>query len=126
MRRYEVVFVLVPTMNDDECQQTLEVFKAAAEEMGARIVNVDEWGMRKLAYRINNHSEGIYTIFTLEEPAATAVTELERRFRVSDSVIRFLSIRVDQDLKRAKKFKARREDKKQTSPEQPVQETAQT
>ena len=119
MRRYEVVFILVPTMADDEVQQTLEVFKDAAQEKGAQILNVEEWGRRRLAYPIKNHKEGIFTLLTLEESAAVAVTELERRFKVSDAVIRFLSVRVDQDLKRAEKFKVRRELKKQRRPPRP-------
>jgi len=70
-------------------------------------------GKRKLAYPIKRHTEGIYIIFTLEELSTEAVGELERRFKVSDSVIRFLTVRVDLDLKRAEKFKARRQRKKE-------------
>lgn len=113
MRRYEVVFVLVPTLTDDEISQTIEVFKGAAEEKGATIVKVDEWGKRRLAYPIRKHAEGVYTILVVEEAAAEAVSELERRFKVMDSVIRFMSIRVDLDQKRYDKFKKNRERKKQ-------------
>jgi len=113
MRRYEVVFVLVPTLTDDEISQTIEVFKGAAEEKGAKIVKVDEWGKRRLAYPIRKHTEGVYTFLVVEEAAAEAVSELERRFKVMDSVIRFMSIRVDLDQKRADKFKKNRESKKQ-------------
>ena len=113
MRRYEVVFVLVPTLTDDEIHQTIEIFKSAAEEKGGKIVKVDEWGKRRLAYPIRKHTEGVYTILVLEEAAAEAVSELERRFKVMDSVIRFMSIRVDLDRKRADKFKKNRERKKQ-------------
>ena len=119
MRRYEVVFILAPTLGDDEVKQTLEVFKDAAQEKGAQILNVEEWGRRRLAYPIRKHKEGIFTLLTLEESAAVAVGELERRFKVSEAVIRFLSVRVDQDLKRAEKFKTKRELKKQRRPPRP-------
>lgn len=111
MRRYEAVFVLAPTLTEDEVKQSIETFRKAAEEKGATIIDVKEWGKRRLAYPIKKHTEGVYTILTLEERAAEAVNELERRFKVADSVIRFLTVRIDLDLKRADKLKARREEK---------------
>ena len=113
MRRYEVVVVLAPTLTEDEVEQSTETFKKAAEEKGAQIAEIEQWGRRKLAYPIKRHTEGIYIILTLEESSSDAVGELERRFKVSDSVIRFLTVRVDLDLKRAEKFKARRKEKKE-------------
>ncbi|MCZ6877324.1 MAG: 30S ribosomal protein S6 [Acidobacteria bacterium] len=113
MRKYEVVIIFAPTLSDDEVEQSTEDFKKAAEEKGAQITSLDQWGKRKLAYPIQKHTEGIYVILTLEEPAAEAVGELERRFRVSETVIRFLTVRIDLDLKRAEKFKVRRSKKKQ-------------
>ncbi len=113
MRRYEVVIVLAPTLTEDDVEQSTETFKKTAEEKGAQIVEIEQWGKRKLAYPIKRHTEGIYIIFTLEELSAEAVGELERRFKVSDSVIRFLTVRIDLDLKRAEKFKARRKKKKE-------------
>ena len=109
MRQYEIAFILVPTLSDDEVEQSIATYREVAEEKGAQVVKVDEWGKRRLAYPINKHKEGIYTIFTLEEPEAEAVGELERRFKVTESVIRFLSVRIDLDLKRMEKFKSRRE-----------------
>ena len=115
MRRYEVVVVLAPTLTEDDVEQSTETFKKAAEEKGAKIAEIEQWGKRKLAYPIKRHTEGIYIILTLEELSTEAVSELERRFKVSDSVIRFLTVRVDLDLKRAEKFKARRRMKKERS-----------
>ena len=112
MRRYEVAIVLAPTLTEDEVEQSTETFKKAAEEKGAQIADIEQWGKRKLAYPIQKHTEGIYVIVTLEEPSAEAVGELERRFKVSDSVIRFLTVRIDLDLKRAEKLKSRRQEKK--------------
>ena len=113
MRRYEIVVILAPTLTEDEVEQSTETFQKAAEEKGAQIVEIEQWGKRKLAYPIKRHTEGIYIILTLEERSAEAVGELERRFKVSDSVIRFLTVRIDLDLKRAEKFKARRKKKKE-------------
>jgi len=125
MRRYEVAIVLAPTLTEEEVEQSTETFKKAAEEKGAQIAEIEQWGKRKLAYPIQKHTEGIYVIVTLEELSAEAVGELERRFKVSDSVIRFLTVRIDLDLKRAEKLKARRKEKKErTRPAKDSEETA--
>ncbi|MBI4444607.1 MAG: 30S ribosomal protein S6 [Acidobacteria bacterium] len=112
LRKYEVVFVLTPTLTEDEVDQAVQSFKKSAEEKGARILNVDQWGKRRLAFPVKKHNEGIYVTMTLEAGSGDAVLELERRFKVTDNVIRFLSVRTDLDLKRADKFKARREVRK--------------
>ena len=112
MRKYEVAIVLAPTLTEEDVDQSIETFQKIAEEKKAQIANVDNWGKRKLAYPINKHTEGIYVILTLEESAAESVSELERRFKVMESVIRFLTIRVDLDLKRAEKLKSKRNSKK--------------
>jgi small subunit ribosomal protein S6 len=112
MRRYEVVFVLAPTVTEEDGKQLIAAYSSAAEELGAKVLEVDEWGKRRLAFPVKKFTDGIYVVFTLEEEAAAAVTELERRFKVTDSVIRFLTVRIDQDLKRAEKLKTRRESKR--------------
>jgi small subunit ribosomal protein S6 len=116
MRRYEVAIILAPTLTEEEVDQSIETFQKIAEEKQAEIAGVDNWGKRRLAYPINKHNEGTYVFLTLEEPAAESVAELERRFKVMESVIRFLTIRVDLDLKRAEKLKSRREGKKRRTP----------
>jgi small subunit ribosomal protein S6 len=116
MRRYEVVFVLAPTLTEDEVDQMIETFSKAARDRGAEVANVDKWGKRRLAFRVGKHHEGYYTVLTLEEAGGSAVIELERRFKVTDAVIRFLTVRTDLDLKRAEKFKARRDLKRQKRP----------
>jgi small subunit ribosomal protein S6 len=112
MRRYEVVFVLAPTLTEEEAEQTVDGFTKTAAEKGAKVLKVDHWGRRRLAFPVKNHHEGLYVILTLEESSVVAVAELERRFKVTDSVIRFLSVRTDLDAKRAEKFRTRRETRK--------------
>lgn len=112
MRRYEVVFVLAPTMTDEEVDQLVENYSTVAQEVGAEVVQVDKWGKRRLAFPVQKHNEGYYTVLTLEEEAAKSVAELERKFKVNDSVIRFLSVRIDEEVKRAEKFETKRERRK--------------
>lgn len=111
-RRYEVVFVLAPTMTDEEVDQLVESYSTVAQEVGAEVVQVDKWGKRRLAFPVQKHNEGYYTVLTLEEEAAKSIAELERRFKVNDSVIRFLSVRIDEEIKRAEKFEAKKERRK--------------
>ena len=109
MRRYEVVFVLAPTLTEEEADQQIEGFSDVAAEQGAVVQDVAKWGKKQLAYPIDKHREGYYTILTLEEPEGAAVSELERRFRVTDSILRFLAIRIDEDLKLVAKRDEHRE-----------------
>ena len=103
-RRYEVVYVLAPNLSQEEVEQYAETYSNVARELGAEIISVDIWEKRKLAFRVKKFWEGYYTILTIEEAAADAVTELERRFKVIDAVIRFLTVRIDEEQKRAGKF----------------------
>ena len=85
MRSYEVVFALAPSLSEEEIDQSIATFSQAAEQEGATIVGVDKWGKRKLAFPVKKHRDGFYVVLTLEEGAAQAVRELERRFKVTDS-----------------------------------------
>lgn len=109
MRRYEVVFVLAPTLTEEDVDEQVETYSKVAADMGAEVVDVDKWGKRRLAFPVQKHREGYYTVLTLDETGAEAITELERRFKVSEPVIRFLAVRIDQELKRAQKFERRKE-----------------
>ena len=122
MRRYEVCFVLVPTHSPEEVEQFIENFKGVAEDQGASVVDVDNWGKKRLAFPVKKHSEGYYVILTLDEEAAKASAELERRFKVTDSVIRFLTIRIDGQFRRAEKLKAKQDARRprvETTPTEP-------
>ena len=103
MRRYEIVFVLAPDLPDTDLEDTINGYKVAAEEMGAKVLGVDKWVRRPLAFPVKKYTEGTYVFLLVEEEQARAVAELERRFRVTDSVIRFLTIRVDGTDKRIQK-----------------------
>jgi small subunit ribosomal protein S6 len=121
MRRYEVVYVLAPTLTEEEVDQYAETYSQAARELGAEIISVEKWEKRKLAFRVKKFWDGYYTILTIEEAAADAVTELERRFKVNDTVIRFLTVRIDEELKRAAKFQ---EEEAEIEPEVPEEKVA--
>jgi small subunit ribosomal protein S6 len=113
MRRYEVVFVLAPTLTEEEFDLQVESYSKVAQETGADVVEIDKWGKRRLAFPVQKHHDGYYTVMTLDEPGGKAVAELERRFKVADSVIRFLTVRIDLEQKRAEKFERKRDERQQ-------------
>ena len=107
MRNYEVVFIAAPTLTSEELDAFINHAEAVIEGKNGKIVKVDNWGKKSLAYKINKFREGYYVVLSIEAEGG-AIAELERRFRVTDFIIRFISVRVDEDLKRAEKIKAAR------------------
>ena len=119
MREYEAIFILAPTLDEEQTQTIIDSLSQAAEERGAEVANVDRWGRRRLAFPVKKHKDGQFVIFTLRADSDDAVRELERRVKVSDSVIRFLTIRVDLERKRAAGRK-RKKERRKTEPESPA------
>ena len=94
MNKYETVFILTPVLSDDQMKEAVEKFKGVLTENDATIVNEENWGLRKLAYPIQNKTTGFYTLIEFDgEP--TIVRKLETAFRRDEKVIRFLTFRLD-------------------------------
>ena len=94
MNKYETVFILTPVLSDDQMKETVEKFKKVLTDNGGNIENEENWGLRKLAYPIENKNTGFYTLSEFEgEP--TVVGKLETAFRRDEKVIRFLTFRLD-------------------------------
>ena len=107
MRTYEVAFITAPNVIEDDLRKLTGQLETIVKERGGQVTKIDPWGRRKLAYPIDKYEEGIYTILYLEG-SGLEIAEVERRLRVTDFVIRYLTIRTDEDLKRAEKMKAKR------------------
>jgi small subunit ribosomal protein S6 len=107
MRVYEVLFIVAPNVEQSDVDNLVTQLSDVATNQGAQITKVDRMGRRRLAYPIGKFNDGYYVVFTLEGTGAE-IAELERRMRVTDAVIRYITIRIDEDLKRAEKFGARR------------------
>ena len=110
MRNYEVVFVAAPTLAGEELDGFIDHIQTVVESKNGKVVKVDNWGKKSLAYKINRFREGYYVVLTIEGDGGT-IAELERRFRVTDYIIRYISVRVDEDLKRSEKIKTARQKK---------------
>ncbi len=108
MRIYEELFIVKPDATEEEVDALIEQMKAVITTAGGTVDKVDKWGKRKLAYRVDKYKEGYYVLFTFTTEGA-AVKEFERRLRVADSVIKFLTVRIDLTLKRLDKRKKQRD-----------------
>lgn len=107
MRTFELMFISSPNTVEEDINKLTSQIEHAVTERGGKIAKIEPWGRRKLAYRIDKFDEGIYTLVHIEG-TGHEIAEAERRLRVTDFVIRYLSIRTDEDLKRAAKVKAKR------------------
>ena len=109
-RVYEVVFIVDPGTQEDEVTRLTENLRTIVTDQGGTVTRNEVLGRRQLAYRIGHSNEGIYVLFEIEG-SGSEIAELERRMRVSDQVLRYLTVRVDEDRQRAEKLKARRQRK---------------
>ncbi|HEV2885120.1 MAG TPA: 30S ribosomal protein S6 [Pyrinomonadaceae bacterium] len=114
-RQYEVVFIIDPTADDDEVTRLSEGFKQIVTDQGGVITKHESMGRRKLAYEILHKTEGNFVLFEIEG-SGREIAELERRMRVNDRIIRYITVRVDEDRQRAEKFKSKRERKAAKKP----------
>ena len=92
MRKYETIFILHPSLDEESVKANIEKFKGVIENGGGTVENVDFWGKRKLAYEIAKVNEGFYTLINFE--ANTELPkELDRVFRITDGVIRHIVVK---------------------------------
>ena len=105
-RQYEVVFIVDPTV-DDEVVRLTDGFKQIVTDQGGVVTKAETMGKRQLAYEILHQKEGTFVLMEIEG-SGREIAELERRMRVNDRVLRYLTVRVDEDRRRAEKLKDRR------------------
>ena len=92
MRRYETIFILRPSLSEEEINTVVDNALAIITEGNGQIVELDRWGMRKLAYPIKKEIQGFY-VFCDYSGAPESVAEMERKFRIDDSVLRYMTIK---------------------------------
>ena len=106
MRRYETIFIASPTLTEEQADELVKFFEGIIAEQGGELIKTDKWGRRKLAYEVQKFSEGYYTLFEMDADNKL-VAELGRRFRNHESVIKYLSVRMDGLEKAAARSKQR-------------------
>ncbi|MDA3732737.1 30S ribosomal protein S6 [Niameybacter massiliensis] len=95
MKNYELALVFIPTLSEEEKLANLEKVKELITRFGGEVTNVDDWGKRKLAYEINKQKEGFYYFIQFNAETATPA-ELESRLRITETVLRYLIVRLDE------------------------------
>ncbi len=113
LNHYETVFILTPVLSDVQMKEAVEKFKGLITENGGKIVNDENWGLKKLAYPIQKKSTGFYQLFEFDaEP--DFIAKLETEYRRDERIIRFLTFRLDKYAKQyAEKRRANKKEEKE-------------
>lgn len=112
-RTYEVMYIGTPDAADEDITKLNEAIEQMIVGGGGTVVKTESMGRRRLAYPIQKKNEGHYVLFEIED-SGQSIAELERRMRVNDMIMRYLTVRVDEDRKSAEKNRAKREKKHTT------------
>jgi small subunit ribosomal protein S6 len=113
-RTYELMFIVRPDMTEEDLDKLISTLQSVVPTSGGTVKSVDKMGKRRLAYTVRKFHDGIYVLMTVEGGGAV-VHELERRLRVTEPVIKFLTVRIDEEQKRLDKIKAIRDSRKKVS-----------
>jgi len=108
-RQYDLIFICRPDTPDPEIDKVIATLEHTATEKGAKIEKTEKWGRKRMAYRVQRLREGYYVYMVVRSTQGEAVKELERRLKVADPVMKYLTIRTDEELKRQEKLKKHRE-----------------
>ena len=112
MRIYEQLFIAKPDAPEEELDAFIEQMKTLLTKDGGTVDKVEKWGKRRLAYKVEKFREGFYVLVQFTT-GPEAVKEFERRLRVNDMVIKFLTVRIDETMKRIDKRKKQRDKRAQ-------------
>jgi len=117
-RSYELMFIVRPDMVEEDLNKLISTLESSVTASHGTIKS-EVWGKRRLAYTVGKFNDGIFVLLILEGTGAI-VHELERRLRVTEPVIKFLTVRTDEELKRLDKIKKIRESRKKASAAAPA------
>ncbi|HET7751994.1 MAG TPA: 30S ribosomal protein S6 [Terriglobales bacterium] len=106
-RTYEVMFIVRPDMSEEDVDKLVSTLESQVSAAGGTVKNVERMGKRRLAYMVRGFHDGMYVLFTVEG-GGDAIHEMERRLRVTEPVIKFLTVRVDKEQARMAKLTERR------------------
>jgi len=108
-RQYDLIFICRPDTPEADIDKVIATLESTATEKGSKIESVAKWGRKRMAYRVQKLREGFFVYMVLKSTHGEVVKELERRLKVADPVIKYLTVRLDEELKRQEKLKRHRE-----------------
>jgi len=97
MRRYETIFILRPTLAEKEIDNVVDNTSTIINDDGGSIIELDRWGMRQLAYLVKKEKQGFY-VFVDYCTTPQSVAEIERKFRIDDSVLKYMTVKISESL----------------------------
>jgi small subunit ribosomal protein S6 len=118
MRVYEELFIVKPDAPEEEVDAYIDQLKELITNGKGTVDKADKWGTRKLAYRVQKYNEGVYVLFQFSS-SPELVKEIERRMRVTDMVIKFITVRIDEKTKKIEKRKKQRDKRAARRPAPP-------
>src|SRR5713101_8461190 len=113
-RTYELMFIVRPDMTEEDQDKLISTLETAVTSSGGLVKSVEKMGKRRLAYIVRRFHDGLFILLTFEGSGGL-VHELERRLRVTEPVIKFLSVRIDEEQKRLDKIKAIKDSRRKAS-----------
>lgn len=113
-RTYELMFIVRPDMAEEELDKLISTLETAVSTTGGTVKSVEKMGKRRLAYTVRRFHDGMYVLLTVEGSGGL-IHELERRLRVTEPVIKFITVRIDEEQKRLEKIKKIRDARKKIS-----------
>jgi len=117
-RTYEIMFIVRPDVEEADLDKLIEGFQKNVTDGGGEVKSVEKMGRRRLAYTVRKFNDGFYVLLNVAA-AGSLITEIERRLRVSEQVIKFITVRMDEEEKRLAKIKAIRGTRRKVSTEGP-------
>ena len=106
-RSYEIMFIVRPDIDEAEIDKIVETFSGHVTNGGGTVKQAEKMGRRRLAYTVRKFNDGFYILLIVEAPASL-ISEIERRLRVSEQVIKFITVRTDEENKRVAKIQKHR------------------
>jgi len=94
-KRYETVFILTPVLSDDQAKEAAKKFKKTITDLGGKIVNEENWGLKKLAYPIQKKTTGFYHLLEYAGEGQEIINALELTFKRDERILRFLTVALD-------------------------------
>src|ERR1700735_2015278 len=126
-RLYDVIFICLPDAPEGDIAKVIATLESTIAEKGAKVESTTKWGRKRMAYRVQKLREGYFVYMVVRSSNGEVVKEIERRLKVADPVMKYLTVRLDEELKRQEKLKkhrerraARRPRKVATAPAAPV------
>lgn len=108
-RLYELIFICRPDTPEAEIDKVLTTLQQTIEEQQGQVEKLEKWGVRRMAYQVGKSHDGFFVFLSIRGRQGDMVKEMERRLNVSEPVLKYMTVRIDEELKRQRKLVARRE-----------------